>query len=260
MNTAAQATKKPKQTKDNGKPEAIPPLRDGDRMDADEFMRRYAADKSVARAELIMGVVYINARRNPDDPLGGEMPPISNGFHGVPHLRIGGWLCVYEASTPGVEGSNPTTVQSPSNDDRPEPDVLLRILPECGGATKRDENDYLVGAPELIVEVSRASASYDLGAKRESYEKNGVKEYLVWRTEDAEIEWFALKKKKYVALKPHADGTLRSEQFPGLWLDVPALLAGDMAKVLATLQQGIASAEHAAFVAKLQKIASKKKK
>jgi hypothetical protein len=41
---------------------------------------------------------------------------------------------------------------------------------------------------------------------------------------------------------------------------VPALLAGEMAKVLATLQKGLASPEHAAFVAKLQKAAKKRKK
>ena len=254
---AERITKKPKS---DGKPEAIPPLRDGDRMDADEFMRRYEADVSVARAELIGGVVHINARCNPDAPLGGNMPPISNGFHGVPQHRVAGWLYNYEVSTPGVEGSAPTTVQTASSTERPEPDVLLRILSECGGATTRNADDYLVGSPELIVEVSRSSASYDLGAKRDVYEKNGVKEYLVWRTEDAEIEWFALRRKKYAALQPHADGTLRSEVFPGLWLDVPALLAGDLAKVLATLQQGVASPEHATFVAKLQKTASKRKK
>jgi hypothetical protein len=39
--------------------------------------------------------------------------------------------------------------------------------------------------------------------------------------------------------------------FPGLWLDVKALLADNPAKVIATLQKGLASGEHAAFVKKL---------
>jgi Uma2 family endonuclease len=237
----------------------IPPLRDGDRMDADEFIRRYAADKTVARAELIQGVVYVNARTDPDDPPGGEMPPISSAGHGVPHIRIGMWLAVYEAHTPGVEASNPTTVQA-TEEDRPEPDALLRILPECGGATTRDKNDYLVGAPELIVEVSRASAGHDLGPRRRAYLKSGVKEYIVWRTEDALVEWFVLRRKQYELLTPDANGVLRSSTFPGLRLDVPALLAGELATVLKTLQNGTASPEHAAFVAKLRKAAGKPRK
>jgi len=242
------------------KPPAVPPLRDGDRMDAAEFMRRYAADKKVARAELIQGVVYINARVNPDDPLGGEMPPISSGGHGVPHIRIAAWLCAYETDTPGVESSNPTTVQAPDEGLRPEPDVLLRILPECGGTTTRDDNDYLVGAPELIVEVSRASAGNDLGPKLRAYRASGVKEYLVWRTEDELIEWFVLKRKNYVLLQPHPDGTRRSVTFPGLWLDYAALIAGNLKGVRAALQRGIESPEHAAFVAKLAQAAKRKKR
>ncbi len=242
------------------KPNAIPPLRDGDRMDADEFMRRYTADRTVARAELLNGVVYVNARVNPDDPPGGEMPPISSGGHGVPHIRLGMVLAVYEAHTPGVEASNPTTIQPPGDDTRPEPDALLRILPECGGATTRDANDYLVGAPELIVEVSRATAGHDLGPRREAYRKSGVKEYVVWRTEDALLEWFILRRKQYDTLPPDAAGVVRSQTFPGLWLDTAALLAGDLAKVLAVLQQGVASPDHGAFVARLQKAAKRKKR
>jgi hypothetical protein len=49
-----------------------------------------------------------------------------------------------------------------------------------------------------------------------------------------------------------ADGIYRSEVFPGLWVDTAALLRGDLAAVLAVLQRGIATAEHAAFVARLQ--------
>jgi len=44
---------------------------------------------------------------------------------------------------------------------------------------------------------------------------------------------------------------IRSDVFPGLWLDVPALLKGDLARVLATLQRGLRSVEHAEFVTEL---------
>jgi hypothetical protein len=38
-----------------------------------------------------------------------------------------------------------------------------------------------------------------------------------------------------------------------IWLDVDALLKDDMAKVLAILQQGLASSEHGDFVVRLSK-------
>ena len=44
---------------------------------------------------------------------------------------------------------------------------------------------------------------------------------------------------------------MRSEVFPGLWLDPRALLTQDWPRLLAVLGQGLASPEHAAFVARL---------
>jgi hypothetical protein len=38
---------------------------------------------------------------------------------------------------------------------------------------------------------------------------------------------------------------------PGLWLDVAALLEGNLSRVLAVLQKGLATPEHAAFVERL---------
>jgi len=50
---------------------------------------------------------------------------------------------------------------------------------------------------------------------------------------------------------PDRDGVLRSQVFPGLWLDVQRFWQGDVAGVLATAQQGLATDEHAAFMAQL---------
>jgi hypothetical protein len=80
-----------------------------------------------------------------------------------------------------------------------------------------------------------------------------VREYIVWRTEDETVDWWILEEDEYRPLPAAADGTLRSKAFPGLWLDVPALLAGDGPKVMAKLQEGLQSAEHGAFVAELQR-------
>ena len=49
-----------------------------------------------------------------------------------------------------------------------------------------------------------------------------------------------------------ADGLYRSTVFPGLWLDPVALLNHDLARVLAVVQEGLNTAEHAGFVARLQ--------
>ena len=49
------------------------------------------------------------------------------------------------------------------------------------------------------------------------------------------------------------DGLHRSQVFPGLWLDASAVIAGDMARVLRTLQEGLQSDEHQTFVDHLQR-------
>ena len=260
MKTASRVTRKAKQPPLNGKPGAIPPLRDGDRMDVDEFLHRYAADPVVHSAELLQGVVHITRRREIRNGEETIVPPISADGHGIPDNQIQAALGIYSAYTPGVQASSPITTILPSNTTGLEPDAILRILPTHGGASTIGNDGFVHGTPELIAEISFSSGARDFGKKFDAYQAEGVPEYLVWRTAEKEIHWFVLRRKKYAAMKPQADGTLRSEHFPGLWLDVPALLAGEMAKVLATLQQGIASPEHAAFVARLQKAASRKKR
>jgi hypothetical protein len=78
-----------------------------------------------------------------------------------------------------------------------------------------------------------------------------VREYIVWRVLDRRIDWFVLRDGRYVPLAADAEGIFRSEVFPGLWLDAPALLRGDLAAVLACVQRGTATPEHAAFVERL---------
>jgi hypothetical protein len=83
------------------------------------------------------------------------------------------------------------------------------------------------------------------------YRRNGVREYLVWRVLDRAVDWFVLRAGQYERLTPDPEGLLHSEAFPGLWLDVTALLEGDVAGVLAAVQRGLSSPEHNAFVARL---------
>lgn len=215
---------------------ASPLLTAGDNLTRDEFMRLWEMNPRIKKAELIGGIVY--------------MPSPLSWDHGVADGYCGAWLVNYHVATPGTEaGHNATTFLL---EDVPQPDNSLRILPECGGASWI-EDDYLAGSPELLLEVCRSSAAYDLHQKLNLYQKAGVQEYLAVLLNDKEIRWHALKNKKYQRLKPGDDGVWRSRVFPGLWLDGAALLKNNMRRVLAKLQEGLGSAEHEAFVEKLAK-------
>ena len=105
----------------------------------------------------------------------------------------------------------------------------------------------------MVAEVAASSVSYDLGKKLDAYAANGVCEYLVWRVRDREIDWYANRGGRFEQMLPQADRILRSEVFPGLWLDPAALILGDVNAVLAVVQQGLNSPEHAEFVARLER-------
>jgi Uma2 family endonuclease len=151
----------------------------------------------------------------------------------------------YYAGTPGIEVNDNATVRM-DDENELQPDALLRIASE--GTSRVNDNDYLEGAPELIVEVAASSASYDLYEKREIYQAHGVKEYLVWQMYENRLNWFVLQEGTYIPLEPDDDGIIRSRAFPGLWLAVDSLQAGDLATVLNVVQKGLQSAGHTAFM------------
>ena len=232
--------------------DAVPILRNGDRLTGVEFDRRYAAMPYLKKAELIEGRVYIAGPdyRRADSVERTMASPVTFRGHASPHYQANGWLFLYSSATPGITGGDNGTLRL-DLDNRPQPDVFLIIEPACGGQLQIAEDDYVVGAPELIVEISHNSASYDLHDKLNVYRRNGVSEYVIWRVEDTILDWFVLRNGTYERLLPAGDNTYRSTVFPGLWLDPQALLTGDSAKVVVTVQRGMASAEHAAFVEKL---------
>jgi len=218
--------------------EEAPRLMSGDRLTRAEFERRYSAMPDVKKAELIEGVVFMPS-------------PVSHDGHSRPHIQIATWIGCYDAATPVVDAGDNGTVRL-DFDNEPQPDVILRVLPKYGGQT-RLSNDYIDGPPELVAEVAASSVSYDLHDKKNAYRRNGVKEYIVWRTQDAAVDWFVLREGRYESLAAGEDGIHRSRVFPGLWLEATALLAGDMKKVLDVVRRGTESKEHQAFVAQLQK-------
>ncbi len=203
----------------------IPPLESGDRLSRHEFERRYTAMPHLKKAELIEGVVYVSS-------------PLRFKSHGQPHGDLIIWLGTYKVSTPGVELGDNATVRL-DLDNEPQPDVLLLIDEKLGGQAKISEDDYIEGAPELVAEVAASSASNDLYDKKRAYRRNGVQEYIVWQVLEKKVDWFSLQNDEYVTLEADANGVIKSRIFPGLWLDMTALLTGEMTKVLAVLQQGL---------------------
>jgi Uma2 family endonuclease len=185
------------------------------------------------KAELIEGRVYMAS-------------PVRI-IHGQPHAYIMTWLGVYCAATPGTQFADNTTVRL-DTDNEPQPDALLRIE---GGQSQIDVDDYIQGAPELIVEIAASTASYDLQEKLQVYRRNGVQEYLVWQVSDRLFDWFSLKDGQYIKLQPNKQNMIKSEVFPGLWLGIDYLLKYKLAEVIKTVQQGLNTTEHQNFIRKI---------
>lgn len=208
-----------------------PPLREGDRMSREEFLRRWEAMPDLQRAELIDGVVH--------------MPSPVSQHHGDFHSRINFWAGLYAAATPGCR-PNAAGTWLMLDDSAPQPDVALRILPEHGGQSSI-EGDYAAGAPELIVEVSHTTTARDSGIKLRLYERSGVLEYIIVQPAKKQIAWRVLVDSKYRLVETDKDGVYRSRVFPGLWLNPAALWSDDYAGLAATVQQGVATEAHRKF-------------
>jgi Uma2 family endonuclease len=221
----------------------VPRLENGDRLAACEFERRYDAMPGLKKAELIEGVTYVAS-------------PVTED-HAGPHMDLVVWLGMYKGLTPGVTGGADGTLRLDLK-NRPQPDAYLRILETHGGQARLSEDRYVLGGPELTAEVAASTASYDVHDKAKVYRRNGVREYLVWRVDDRQVDWSLLRRGKYQPLPLGEDGILRSVILPGLWLDPAALIGGHMARVLEVLQRGLATPEHARFVARLSRTAARK--
>jgi Uma2 family endonuclease len=177
------------------------------------------ARPDINRAELVEGIVWVGAR-------------VRAREHGEPHAWVLGWLSWYVAKHPSLtSGSQPTVILDHCNEVQPD---ALVWWPKPGGP-RVNEDGFIEGPPQLIVEIAASSASYDLHDKKAAYRRNRVREYVVWRVLDRSIDWFELRNGAYVLREPGEDGFVESVQFPGLRLHVPTMLAGNAAGVLAAL-------------------------
>jgi Uma2 family endonuclease len=202
-------------------PKTMPVLESGDRLSREEFHQRYCGRPDIRKAELVRGVVYVAS-------------PTRTDVHGNPVGLVVFWLSSYALSTPGLEVAVDSTVYL-SEDSELQPDVFLYWQPPRGRGARLNDDGYMEGAPELIVEVAASSASYDLHDKMEAYRLAGVPEYIVWLALEGKIFWFHLRDGTYVPVEPDAHGVITSRLFPGLRLNIAAMVAGDAAGVLAAL-------------------------
>jgi len=223
--------------------EPILPLQNGDRLSRAEFERRYEAMPDLTKAELIEGEVHMPS-------------PVSFLTDGEPHVNIVIWLGYYKVVTPGVRVGDNSTVRL-DLDNEPQPDAFALIDPECGGQARIGAEGYIEGAPELVVEVSSSTVSIDMHKKLNAYRRNGVREYIVWRVLDNEIDWFVLRDGVFVRLDVDSNGLYPSEVLPGLVLDVASILAGDLRNVSEAVLKSVQSQAHADFVKKLNDAAAR---
>jgi Uma2 family endonuclease len=215
--------------------ETFPPLVAGQHLDQPTFHERYEAMPPETRAELVGGTVY--------------MPSPLRDDHGRIDETVSCWLGYYRRCTKGlVSRKNVTTILGESGET--QPDSQLRIPEELEGQAQLVEG-YITGAPELVIEIARSSRGYDLGAKKDDYERAGVLEYLVVELDPDRIHWFIRLGEHFEDLPPDPDGVFRSRVFPGLWLDPQALYDDDLERLAQVVDQGLATPEHAAFAARL---------
>lgn len=212
-----------------------PLLHNGDRLKQPEFHRRYLAQPGSEKVELIGGIVYVAS-------------PVS-WPHGEYHSELNTLLGSYKWATPGVRvGSDATAILG--EESEPRPDLSMRIEPECGGQARINQEGYLEGAPELLAEVAYSSVALDLNQKREDYQQAGVREYIVACIEERQLRWFDFAAGDEI--RPNRKGVFCSRVFPGLWIDAEALFNLDSAQLVASLEQGLASRAHTAFVRHLE--------
>jgi Uma2 family endonuclease len=194
-----------------------PELQNGDRMSAEEFLWRWEQIPELKHAELIEGVVYLAS-------------PVS-GLHGEYDDLLHCWLTRYRDLIGEDLQIRPNTTTH-LGEQVFQPDLALRRVK----AKRVGEKKYVESVPDLIVEISYSSRSYDLGVKLAAYRASGVPEYIAVLLEDKRVEWRTLSGTRYRLLHPTKDGLLRSTGFPGLCLDTKALFPPDRKRLLAALE------------------------
>ena len=163
-----------------------PPLESGDRLSRAEFERRYEAMPGLKKAELIEGVVHVPS-------------PVSVDRHGEPQFELIILLGHYKWATPGVRGADNATARLDLANE-PQPDVSLFIDPPRGGQARLSSDGFLETAPNSSPKSHPAASATIYTRISKSTAAIACVSTWSWRVRDREIDWFILKRRKYVKL------------------------------------------------------------
>jgi hypothetical protein len=97
----------------------------------------------------------------------------------------------------------------------------------------------------------KITADTALAYRGNDYCRNGVQEQIGFQIEDEQVDWFVPEGGSCLSPSAGEDGRIGSRMFPGLSLDVEALLERSYDTVLAALQAQTGSEAHRAFVEQL---------
>lgn len=220
-----------------------PPLENGDRLSGSKFRHRYMQmsenQKAGQKIELIESRVSLSD---------------SNRFESYSDCQssVLNWLGIYSTSTPGTETHSDTQLCLGA-DNILLPSAVLR-LEGLKGRSRISSASEIEGSPELVVEIAASRATVCLREKLQAYRRNGVSEYIVWQVLEERIDWFQLQTDSYVNAIADKSNVLKSEAFPGLWLDVQATLSKDIRRVAAVRQAGLEGSQRKAFLNQLAKV------
>ncbi len=80
----------------------------------------------------------------------------------------------------------------------------------------------VIGSPDLVVEIlSKSTAVYDKGVKRETYERNGVREYWLIDPRNKSVEVYGLVDQRYKLIAYQEEtGLIQSAALEGFELDI----------------------------------------
>ena len=136
-----------------------------------------------------------------------------------------------ERPRPGSMGATTRSIRL-DLDNMPQPDAFLYDPAGLAAAGPGSaEDDYIEGAPELVVEVASSSVSYDLHEKLHVYRRNGVQRIHRLADQDGPSTGSSCARARFERLAPGRTASIGARVFPGLWLDPAALIRGDRAAV-----------------------------
>lgn len=90
-----------------------------------------------------------------------------------------------------------------------------------------NKEQVVIGSPDLVVEIlSKSTAVYDKGVKRETYERNGVREYWLIDPRNKSVEVYGLVEQRYKLIAYQEEtGVVKSAALEGFELDIEKIFA-----------------------------------